>query len=837
MKKYSLFTFVAPWALILVGISATIFIPTFIAIATYSINQNLTSVIEEYLQDTAENQTNRISQFESNESYQNIISNTNIIESAIAFSPSLSSIPVLNQEIFAWKLETKRLLANLRNGIILIESSINLFNLMQTINTVSTSPNPSSYNMEIEKSNMAGLKTSLSSSLSDMNNHKTLSQRHPPIFSPSRYLYKKFELESSETRIFNTVSVIYTLTEIISGYISILELSQPFNNILYESGTQEDIASEDLLASLNSISNDSYLLQIKTHGLLSSVENIDVYNKSSIEDVLLLFAILFESLEALSLPLEVLISSIEFVNTTDDNIKNQQTIFGVLQTINNHHAILLENLKKIETIESKIHESKSHFTNSNLITYIELLGSRINRVKDGIQILTDIAPIAEKILNSPDTTRYLILGHSSDELRATGGFISSLWIIEFEKGQNIQTRYYDTVRVDDWNKLELYPPPPDGLKKHMNAHVWLLRDVSWEPDFPTTANIATDMFYLGQNIRVDGVIGINQWALMKLIESIGDIKSPSGDLITPLNFLSKIEDGTDKYGRAYTDLVLDGFIEKIFYFNSADINFFFSTANDVKKLLDAKEISIFSFDPDIQNTISDKGWDGQIKSSLGDYLLVIDSNVGWSKSDRNIERQTNYEIDLSKDPPRANLTLRYFNHSGSGSVPCDPQWVNRGTNYDQLKNACYWNYWRVYTPNNTDILSHTPMPIKDFSVAAQVGFESVGTDSFHIESLYGYNIFSGLSSTEAGDSELINLVYDLPKKILKLQENTIEYSLLIQKQSGVRKRPTEIKVILPEKYRLKSSNIFPSDKNKNHIFFELQLTEDTTIDMTFEKIP
>ena len=101
-----------------------------------------------------------------------------------------------------------------------------------------------------------------------------------------------------------------------------------------------------MLASLNSISNDSYLLQIKTHGLLSSVENIDVYNKSSIEDVLLLFAILFESLEALSLPLEVLISSIEFVNTTDDNIKNQQTIFGVLQTINNHHAILLENLKK-----------------------------------------------------------------------------------------------------------------------------------------------------------------------------------------------------------------------------------------------------------------------------------------------------------------------------------------------------------------------------------------------------------------------------------------------------------------------------------------------------------
>ena len=57
----------------------------------------------------------------------------------------------------------------------------------------------------------------------------------------------------------------------------------------------------------------------------------------------------------------------------------------------------------------------------------------------------------------------------------------------------------------------------------MNAHVWLLRDVSWEADFPTTANIASDMFYLGQNIRVDGVIGINQWVLVKLIESINEM--------------------------------------------------------------------------------------------------------------------------------------------------------------------------------------------------------------------------------------------------------------------------------------------------------------------------
>ena len=237
----------------------------------------------------------------------------------------------------------------------------------------------------------------------------------------------------------------------------------------------------------------------------------------------------------------------------------------------------------------------------------------------------------------------------------------------------------------------------------------------------------------------------------------------------------------------------------------------------------------------MQKIISAKGWGGEVKSTTGDYLFVIDSNIGSSKSDRNIERETYYEVDLSKNPPRANLKLKYFNHSGSGSVQCNPQWINRGTNYNQLKNACYWNYWRVYTPNNVDILSHTKAPVKEYSVAAQVGFEYSGDDSFRTQSLYGYNVFSGVSDTEAGESESINLIYDLPKEILRIKENTIEYSLLIQKQSGVRKRPTKLKIILPNNHQFISSNQIYSINNKNHVFMDFQITKDTHIDIVFRK--
>ena len=818
-----------PSVFIAVGILVFVLTPILLFINIYSTNQNTALFFKESLQTNSIENLDR----ETHSTLEKkLYSNSKTIKYSIIFLPNLSYIPVLNNELFAWKLETKRITATIESGLILSQSSLKLFESITEANKAYTS---STYITGPEKSEFENIKSALSKSMFDLDKYQKLSKRHHPLFSPIEYLDTKLDFTTNEMLILNTSSVIHTLIDIAFGYTKIVESSHPFNEILSGSASDSNLAHIDLSVSLTKISEDSNILNLKTQGLIESIKELDLYKESEINNLLFLFELVLESISSLSSTTSILATSIEDTHTNETEPETINPILDILKNINNNHMVLSRNLEDLKTIQSKIKTTKSLFKNSNLITEIEVLENRTDKLTNGVNLLLDIAPIVIKTLNNPNPTRYLILGHSSDELRATGGFVSSLWVIEFSKGQNIQTRYYDTVRVDNWDKLELYPEPPDGLKKHMNAHVWLLRDVSWEADFPTTANIASDMFYLGQNIRVDGVIGINQWVLVKLIESIGDIKSPDGELISPLNFLSKIEQGTDSYGRAYTDLVLDGFIEKIFESNPEDINFFISTGENLNQLLNSKEITVYAADPDIQQLISSKGWDGQIKSHPGDYLFIIDSNVGWSKSDRNIQRETYYHIDLSKTPPRANLKLKYFNHSGSGSVSCNPQWVNRGTNYNQLKNACYWNYWRVYTPNNINVLSHTKLPIKDYSVASQVGFESAGNDSFKIESLYGQTVISGLSDTEAGESESINLVYDLPKEILRIKENTIKYSLLIQKQSGVRKRSSEITIVLPENYRIISSNQNYSITDENLIIIKLQITEDTLIDLVFEK--
>ena len=210
------------------------------------------------------------------------------------------------------------------------------------------------------------------------------------------------------------------------------------------------------------------------------------------------------------------------------------------------------------------------------------------------------------------------------------------------------------------------------------------------------------MFKIGQRQEVDGVVAVNQWGLLALIDAVGRVTPPEGgDPITANNLITVLEQGTDTYGRAYMDLVLQSVIDEMA--NGTSLPVLVRLASAMFRALESRDLVLDFDDPDAQAAMEKLGWAGVIEPVQGDYLYVVDSNVGWSKVDRNIEREVSYLVDLSKpDRPRAQLTLRYANHSGPGSSPCEPQWLNRGRDYSQLVNACYWNFVRVYMPLRAD---------------------------------------------------------------------------------------------------------------------------------------
>jgi hypothetical protein len=217
--------------------------------------------------------------------------------------------------------------------------------------------------------------------------------------------------------------------------------------------------------------------------------------------------------------------------------------------------------------------------------------------------------------------------------------------------------------------------------------------------------------------------------------------------------------------------------------------------------------------------------------------MAVDSNVGWSKVDRNIERSMNYSISLIEaSRPIARVQLEYQNHSGPDASNCDQQKMDRGLAYELLKNACYWNFARVFVPSGARLISSDALPLPQHSVQSETGFKAVGTDTFEAGFVAGVAYFGGLKTVPAQESSVIEFIYDLPETVVEWNDSGATYVLELQAQAGTAGRSTVISVNLPAGYEYASSNIAPSLALAGQVEFEFNLVRDTVLQLELTKV-
>jgi len=468
-------------------------------------------------------------------------------------------------------------------------------------------------------------------------------------------------------------------------------------------------------------------------------------------------------------------------------------IFTALNESHYNFLLLQSNVNRLDGELNRLSEFDLFMNRQDLTLIKEIIPDIMMAIDFGIAASKN----GREFVGIGGEKKYLILGHSSDEIRGTGGFVSAIWLMVWNNGRLLDLQYYDTVEVDDIDRISLYPEAPEDLRKHMNAWAWLMRDISWDPDFPTTAKNAMHVFNLGQGLRVDGVIGINQWSLNNLVEAVGEISIEGNDHpVSSRNLLSLLEEGTDQEGRQFTDKIMKAFISELQ--SSKQISRLFDIGLSFKDSLDAKDILINHNSDNIQQTIEDFGWSGSINGDKNDFIYVVDSNIGWTKSDRNVERKMHYEIDLSDQPITSNLRIYYYNHSAPSAAPCEPQWINRGKSYFDLKNACYWDYIRIYVPDSARMIHGTPMPLPKMSVAVETGYEEPGFDTISVYEQHARSVFSGVFTIEHGRDISLEFIYELPRSLIEATEGLNKYSLLVQKQPGIQRRVSSFTIKLPK---------------------------------------
>ncbi len=494
--------------------------------------------------------------------------------------------------------------------------------------------------------------------------------------------------------------------------------------------------------------------------------------------------------------------------------------------------------------------------NKDVVTQkaIDIALNNIDKLEISPEIQSEVeifAQMAKKIIKIDGVTRnYLVLLQNNMELRPGGGFLGQFATVEVLNAKIVSLEVRDANHLDKEIKEDI--PAPETFKKWLGVDTMKFRDSNWELDFPTNAKNAMKLYNLGDKQKeFDGVFAVNGRIIEDLLgitgpisvekfEEYGEFKEGFAmiqleDIVERPVFLHKQRKACRKREKktgieeiCNTDFETG---EKIKKLTHADIVFrkkilpllteaigikLFGTSEDswkerykkiknvVPKLLilvvdnlGDRDLQMWFKDSELQLKVIENNWGTVLDTTWkGDYLAVIDANIGALKSDYYIKRKLEYTVDFTgnsaeKNDVNAGRMIRYLTPSikkavMAGTFKTTSPLATMKMSYthtaekENYRTSDYHAYTRLYTPVGTKWY------VREW-------FFSPDEENDVNKKIYAYkfDIF-------IGDTLPTMLQYTLPDKIKETN-----YSLKIQKQSGIESVPTTVKIITNEGKELK----------------------------------
>jgi hypothetical protein len=450
--------------------------------------------------------------------------------------------------------------------------------------------------------------------------------------------------------------------------------------------------------------------------------------------------------------------------------------------------------------------------------------------------------VLPNVIGAPDAQRtYLLLAQNRDELRATGGFISGIGRLELAGGQVIHFEMDDSYSVDDFSQE--YPTPPEPLEQFMLAEFWLPRDANWSPDFPTAARQAQELVTLSTGQPSDGVLAFDQEAVKMLVDVLGPLDVDTfPEAVTANNVEALIQQAWSaspsegvsqawwQQRKAFMPQLGTALLDALLA--SSDKETLLRLGRELIQAIKRGHVLVYLNDSQSQALLAEAGLDNGIHPGEGDYLLVVDANIGFNKVDPFIQRQIIYSVELSNpQAPIATLINRY-NHAISEEVDCVHEASYGSGTYGDLQKRCYWNYWRVYKPTGTQLYAANQTPVPGEWLLN-------GQDwSGHATIATGVNqtqVVSGLFVLPTNQHQDVSLQFVLPPEVIEqTSADTYVYRLKIGKQAGLKSLPVSVQIKPPSGYQLKNmADEWQLDQDTTFWIWEGEIRDARMIELTF----
>jgi len=378
------------------------------------------------------------------------------------------------------------------------------------------------------------------------------------------------------------------------------------------------------------------------------------------------------------------------------------------------------------------------------------------------EIETIDALVSEFTKKDGKERRFLILLQNNMELRPGGGFLGQYAIIKIKDG-NVTENYFEDANLLD-QRITAKIPAPYPFKRMMSIKKWKFRDSNFSPDFPTNAEKAKYFYRLsGKSNQFDGVIAVNADTFNRVFELIGSLAIPGyGVTLNSENATLKLEEIVEKKyilnenidtqnRKAIMKTLTNLIIEKL-----SGVENIPKISKFVLEELRNKDVMLNFEDENFQKMVERVHWGGKVSESWeGDYLMLVDSNMGALKSNYYVKRDIEYNVDLTREKPIAELNV-FYRHEAT---------------YGDWRTSDYHSYFRVYTPEGSNLLERK-----------MVSYPLTETD-------FGKTYFGFLLHVLINGKTDVKIKYELPEKVRESN-----YKLLIQKQSGIGDVPVKINV-------------------------------------------
>ena len=216
--------------------------------------------------------------------------------------------------------------------------------------------------------------------------------------------------------------------------------------------------------------------------------------------------------------------------------------------------------------------------------------------------------------------------------------------------------------------------------------------------------------------------------------------------------------------------------------------------------------------------------------TTGDYLMVVDANVGFNKASAVVERKLNYQITLDKDGSgQAQAQLVYQHQTQYHLENCSKE-LRYDPVYEQNMARCYWNYLSLIVPAKAHLISG-PQEIVEGQYLLR-GQPTTG--EIDVVSLSSDKVSWGQLFLLAPEERItLDFVYMLPPNTARFVGDHWEYDLYLQKQPGTLDPPAEVVITLPAGGRVLNSQPVPSSQQQEIVTYQLDLKTDQEIKLSF----